>query len=151
MTRKTGGRKSWAEKRRDQRAGEVKPCPNGFADIKAGEIMLLPSVSDLEAYVRRVRKGRSTGLSEMRAGLAQAHGAQKSCPVVTGISLRILAEAVGEELEAGAPPDKLTPVWRAMPPEAGVWKKLENGKAAMLALRRSEGLPVPGEAAPARR
>lgn len=133
-------RKSWSEKLHSKTPREVKPAPKDFADIKAGQVMLLPTAGDVAAYLRKVRKGQEIDIKALRAGLAKAHGAEIACPVVTGIQLRIVAEAVGEQLDAGIPPDKVIPVWRAMGAKAAIWNKLENGRARFLALRRAERL-----------
>lgn len=133
-------RKSWIERCNDPRCAEVKACPKDFAGIKAGQRMLLPVPRDIEAVVRELRIGSGLDMRGLRVALAKRYKADVACPVVTGIQLRTLAEAVGEQLDAGIPPAGLAPVWRTMPLEAPIWLKLENGKAKLMALRRAEGL-----------
>lgn len=133
-------RKSWSAKRADPRRAEVKPCPKDFADIRAGQRMLLPVPRDIEAVLRTSKPGCSLDMRALRAALAKRHKADVSCPVVTGIQLRTLAEAIGEQLDLGIPAADLVPVWRAMPADAPIWRKLENGRAKLMALRRTEGL-----------
>lgn len=140
MVRAKTSRKSWAEKRADPRFAEVKIAPKDFADIKAGQSMVLPMPRDIEAVVRKIKPGSSLDMRGLRSALAKKCRADITCPVVTGIHLRTLAEAVGEQLDHGISPTELSPVWRAMPFNAPIWRKLENGKAKLLALRRREGL-----------
>ncbi|MEZ5997529.1 MAG: hypothetical protein R3B98_02410 [Hyphomonas sp.] len=133
-------RKSWTEKLNSGAHREVKAAPSDFADIKAGQMMLLTTAKDVEAFVKRIPKGREVDIRGLRGGLAKDAGADIACPVVTGICLRIVAEYTGEQLEAGVPAAKVPPVWRAMPAKAPIWKKLENGAEAFRKLRKAEGL-----------
>lgn len=140
MARTPKSRTSWIEKSADPRRTVVKTAPKDFADIKAGQSMVLPMPRDIEAVVREVKFGASLDIRGLRSALAKMHEADIACPVVTGIQLRTLAEAVGEQLDRGIAPGDLPPVWRAMPFDAPIWRKLENGKAKLTALRRGEEL-----------
>ena len=140
MVRKIVRRKSWIEKCTDPRRAEVKTCPKDFTDIRAGQRMVLPMPRDIETVVRSLPAGSSLDMRGLRAALARNYKAEVACPVVTGIQLRTLAEAVGEQLDLGIQPSELAPVWRAVPIEAPIWRKLENGRANLMALRRTEGL-----------
>jgi hypothetical protein len=133
-------RKSWSEKLACDATAEVKVAPKDFADIKAGQRMLLTTAKDVAAAIKVVPKGQQLDMKSLRAALAKKHGADIACPVVTGIQLRTVAEAVGEQLDAGIPPAKVVPVWRALGPKSPSWKKLENGCGKFEQLRRAEGL-----------
>jgi hypothetical protein len=132
-------RKSWAEKMQSG-CREVKVAPRDFADIKKGQMMLLTTPKDVASIVRAVPAGQSIDMPTLRAKLARAHKADIACPVVTGISLRTVAEAVGEQLDAGVASADVVPVWRALGPKSPSWKKLEHGRAAFEKLRRAEKL-----------
>lgn len=133
-------RKSWSEKFDADRPREVKRAPKDFADIKAGQLMLLTTPRDVAEVISAVPKGEAIDMKALRGRLARKAKAEIACPVVTGIHLRTVAEAVGEQLDAGVPPQKVVPVWRAIGPKAPIWKKLENGRARIEALRRAEKL-----------
>lgn len=133
-------RKSWSEKFADKRPRDVKPAPKDFADIKAGQKMLLTTPKDVADVISAVPNGKAIDMKSLRAKLAKKAGAEIACPVVTGIHLRTVAEVVGEQLDAGVSPGKVVPVWRAIGPKAPIWKKLENGRARFEALRRAEKL-----------
>ncbi len=135
-------RKTWAEKFAAPCKREVKTAPKDFADIKAGERMLLTVPADVAAQIGKLDVGEEISIRDLRARLAKSARADIACPVVTGIHLRTIAEMVGEQLEAGVPVKKLIPVWRAMPDGAPIWKKLENGNARMIAIRKQEGLSI---------
>lgn len=134
--------KSWDEKFTGSKPGEVKPAPRDFADIKAGQQMLLPDPRQIDACLRKLPRGTSLNIKALRARLSEAYGADIACPVVTGIHLRVVAEVANAKLEAGIDPSDVTPVWRALEPGATALKKLEGGPAHMLAQRQAEGLAV---------
>ena len=133
-------RKNWTEKFEHPKPREVKPAPQDFADIKAGQTMLLPTPGDIADVLRNVPKGKQIDLKALRADLARRHGADTACPIVTGIQLRVVAEVTGERLEAGLPVIRAVPVCRVVGPKAAIWKKLEHGRERFAALRRLEKL-----------
>ncbi len=135
-------RRSWAEKLACDKPPEVKLCPKDFADIKRGQTMLLTTPRDIASAIRKIPHGQEMDIKALRAALARAFKAETACPVVTGIHLHTVAERVGEQLEAGARPEDVIPVWRAMPDGAPIWKRIENGRAELLARRRAEDLGV---------
>ncbi len=135
-------KRTWTEKLNAPVKREVKPAPKDFADIKAGQMMLLTTAKDVDAYVRRLPAGTDIGTTALRAGLARKYKADIACPVVTGIHFRTVAEVAGEQLDAGLPAADVAPVWRALPPKSPVWKKLENGADRFRQLRKAEGLPI---------
>ncbi|MFK7958272.1 MAG: hypothetical protein AB8B96_19405 [Lysobacterales bacterium] len=131
-------RKTWQEKFDTPGDCVVKEAPKDFADIKAGQQMLLTTPKDIHAFVRTVPVGQSLSMKQLRAALAKASGADIACPVVTGIHLRTVAEVVNEQLAAGQSPADLTPVWRVIEPNAPITKKLEAGAEQFMTLRAAE-------------
>ena len=135
-------KKTWEEKLADDRPHTVKVAPKDFADVKAGQKMLLTTSRQVDEFVQGVPPKTSLSMKQLRAGLAEENGADIACPVVTGICLRTVAEVVNAQLESGARPSMVTPVWRVLPPGTTALKKLEAGPERMLKLRKSEGLSV---------
>ena len=133
-------KKTWIEKRDGGKPSTVKECPNGFADIKPGEIMLLPSANHIDTFIRNLPSGTAIELPELRAALAAESGAMKSCPVVTGIHLRVVAEAAYEDLEQGKSLSEITPIWRAIGPKTKTLKKLSYDYGFILEQREREGI-----------
>lgn len=131
-------RKTWVEKRDGGKPSEVRECPNGFADIKPGQIMLIPSARQIDDFIRKIPKGETIDLKDLRLALAKEKGAEIACPVVTGIHLRVVAEAVHEELEAGKPMSDITPIWRAIGPKTKTLKKLSYDYDFILEQRELE-------------
>jgi len=111
---KSHGPRYWREKLAGGRAHEVKAAPKRFAGIQAGQLMLIPTPAIVDRYIRSVRPGRFIDSVGLRARLAKRYQAEVSCPLVTGICLRIVAEAAYEAMNDGVPLDKVTPFWRAI-------------------------------------
>ena len=74
--------------------------------------MLIASPRAIDEIVRRVPPGRLLTLPDLRAALAAAHDADYTCPITTGIFLRIAAEAAEEERALGA--GDVAPWWRVV-------------------------------------
>jgi len=135
-------KKTWEEKLASSGEPEVKVAPKDFADIKAGQTMLITTPRQIDQFVQTIPEGTSVSMKGLRAGLADMSRAEIACPVVTGICLRTVAEVVNAQLDVGASPDEVTPVWRVLTPGATALKKLEGGAKRMLELREAEGLRV---------
>lgn len=141
-------RMSWAEKYASPQRREVKVAPIKFADIAAGQMMLLTTPPDVAEILSALPRGTAIDIKALRSDLAARWGAEIACPVVTGIHLRTVAEVAGEQLDAGLPASAVVPVWRIVGPHLPIWSKLENGRDRFLTLRQEEGLET---AAPAKR
>lgn len=78
--------------------------------------------------------------ADLRAALADEHGADATCPVSTAIFLRIVAEAALERIGEGAPVAEVTPFWRVVAPGSKLAAKLSCGNE-FLRLRRQMEAP----------
>ena len=63
----------------------------------------------------------------MRDDLAKEYQADKTCPVITGIFLRIVSEASYEKYDAGIELDAITPFWRMVNPDSKLAERLGCG------------------------
>jgi hypothetical protein len=135
-----GKGKTWAEKVVNSKPHEVKKNENGFADIPAGGIMLIPTAKIIDEYVRQIPKGKEVTLQIMRKDLATEYRAEYTCPVTTGIFLRIVAEAAHEELMKGKPIGKIAPFWRVVDEKSTIGKKVSFGPDFIKTQRTKEGL-----------
>src|SRR6266850_2892557 len=86
---------TWRAKleREHESHGKIEPVPRLWRRRLGQGRMLVPRPLDVDAEMRRVRKGRLTTVSCLRARLAQRAGADHACPLTTGIFMRIAAEA----------------------------------------------------------
>jgi hypothetical protein len=136
----TSKRKTWIEKRNVEKQAEVKKLDTAFADIEAGEKMLIATPQIVDAYIRNIPKGKETTMAQMRKDLAAEYHADKTCPLTSGIFLRIVAEAAHEELAKGKPISKITPYWRIMDEKTNAAKKLTVGVDFLKEMRKKEKL-----------
>lgn len=66
--------------------------PERWATRMGDGKLLIPAPRDVEAVVRTVPRGRVMTHGELRKELAARAGAAATCPLTTGIFLRLLAE-----------------------------------------------------------
>jgi|JI10StandDraft_1071094.scaffolds.fasta_scaffold06639_5 alkylated DNA nucleotide flippase Atl1 len=90
--------------------------------------MLISSPRELDALIRRVPEGRVVTLGALRANLAKAHGADFTCPLTTGIFLRIVGEAAEEERAARG--GDVAPYWRVVRDDGALIETLPGGTEA---------------------
>ncbi len=133
-------RKSWIEKRDVVKEAEVHKIDKPFGDMKIGDRMLIATPQIVDEYIRHIPKGHEATLLQMRKDLAAEYNADVTCPLTSGIFLRIVAEAAYEEYEKGKPISKITPFWRMINLKSPAAKKLTFGTGFLLAQRKKEGL-----------
>lgn len=133
-------RKTWAEKMLPDKQAEVKKNDYDFADIPAGAKMLIATPMIVDQYIRQIPKGHFTDIKQIRKDLAAEYKAQYTCPVTTGIFLRIVAENAYEEYEKGKALNKITPFWRAMSTKSPSAKKLSFGIKFLQDQQKKEGI-----------
>ncbi|MBL4596469.1 MAG: hypothetical protein JKX99_07815 [Robiginitomaculum sp.] len=133
-------KKTWTQKLQTSKGPVVKPAPMNIAGMKAGQIMLIPSAQVVDAFVRKIPRGKSVSVLELRQQLATDHKAEVCCPMSTGFLIRIVAEAAYEAYEAGQKITDITPIWRVLDKDAPTIKKLSFDPDFLLNLRTQEGL-----------
>ena len=138
-TKKPAVKKSWIDKM-DQDHSVVKVLDKDFADMKAGSIMYISNPRTIEGYIRSIPKGKSVDLKTMRKDLAIEHDAEVTCPITTGIFLRIVAEAANEQFQQGKSLNKITPIWRVINPKMTITTKLTFGTKLIAEQRKKEKL-----------
>jgi hypothetical protein len=132
--------KTWVQKRDADKSSKIEKLDIDFADMRAGQRMLVATPAIVDAYIRQIPKGHHTPLAVMRKDLAAEYHADVTCPVTSGIFLRIVAEAAYEEYEAGKPIGKISPFWRVIDGKSKTAAKLSFGTDFLLAQRKKEGL-----------
>ena len=99
--------------------------------------MLIPRPLDLDALVRKIRKGKLITQTQLRERLARDAGADCGCPLTTGIFLKIVAEAAEEDLRAGKV--RVAPFWRVVRENGGMNEKFPGGAESQARRLREEG------------
>lgn len=133
-------KKSWNDKLHDARLPQVKRLDKSFADMPEGCMMLIATPAIIDSYIRQIPKGKSVDLLTLRDDLAREYHAEKTCPLTTGIFLRIVAEAAYEEHQKGKPWKNITAFWRVINEKSNLAKKLSFGAELVAELRKKEKL-----------
>jgi hypothetical protein len=141
-TKKAGT--DWEARFHGDREPEVKVLDKAFAGIPAGARMLIVTPRAVDELVGEIPPGTVMSAPALRQALAERHSAEYTCPVTTGISLRVVAERAYLRLQAGE--GFVTPFWRAIDPESDLAGKLACGRD-FLRLMRSEETTDPRAAA----
>jgi hypothetical protein len=140
-TMKPARGKTWTDKVNDPaKEIQIKKLDKDFADMPAGAKMLIATPKIIDEYIRHIPKGKSGSLAAMRKDLASEYGADYTCPVTSGIFLRIVSEAAHEQIEKGTPISKVAPFWRVVDEKSALSKKLSFGAEFVLKQRKKEGL-----------
>ncbi len=118
-------------------------------DPRGRGLMLIPGGKEVDSLLRRVRKGELVTVEQLRDRLAADHGADLACPLVTGMMLRISAEAAEEDLASGR--KRVAPYWRVLRSDGSLNPKFPGGvevQAEHLAAEGFELEPARGKSAP---
>ena len=89
--------------------------------------MYISTPKEIDTYINNLPRGAKITSKQMREDLAKVNQADYTCPVTTGIFLRIVAEAAYENYNTGKKIDKVTPFWRVVEPKAKLAEKLACG------------------------
>lgn len=73
---------------------------------------VIPAPAEVDAAMRKVRRGKLTTIDAIRRALAKRHGTTIACPLTTGIFAWIAANAAAEDEAAGR--QRITPYWRTL-------------------------------------
>ena len=111
----------------------VKILDKGFSDISAGEKMLISSPEKISEFIFTIPKGSCLSMKELRRGLALKAGADNTCPVTTGIFLRMAIEQHKD--------DENFPYWRVVDEKHPVVKNLNLDGNQIKMRRVDEGIP----------
>ncbi len=133
--------KTWTEKLQQEKQPIKKHIDKSFAGMPAGCLMYISTPQEINDFVNNIEFGKVVTPPEMREALAQTHEAEYTCPVTTGIFLRIVAEAAFEALNNNQKIDQVTPFWRAIEAGSPLAKKLTCGNQFIVDLQQAEKKP----------
>lgn len=132
--------KSWSEKLHGAKPAHVSAMTTAMWGLAKGDKIFIATPILVRDYMKKIRKGSSRTIEEMRNEFAKANKADATCPMTSSIFARIAAEAALEEMEDGKPVDKITPFWRLIDAKSPIAKKLSCGAAFVAKMRRAEGI-----------
>ncbi|MCK4406005.1 MAG: MGMT family protein [Hadesarchaea archaeon] len=98
--------------------------------------MLVPKPLDVDALIRKIRKGKLVTVTQIRERLAKNFYADLTCPMTTGIFIRIAAETAEEDSSRGK--KRITPYWRVIKADGSLNEKFPGGTKAQAAHLRED-------------
>jgi alkylated DNA nucleotide flippase Atl1 len=116
---------SWRAKLQKPGRPKLVPISDGMAKRLGHGMMLIPTALEVDAMVRKIPYGQISTLAQIRKRLARWHNVDVTCPLVTGIFLRIVAEAAEEDRLSGN--DDIAPYWRVVRDNGGLNSKFPGG------------------------
>jgi hypothetical protein len=131
-------KKSWIEKLNCDKKPKTKRIEFDFADIPANSIMFIATPLMIDNYINQIPKGKKVTAQTIRKDLALENNADYTCPVTTGIFLRIVAEAGFEKYHKTNTLKGITPFWRVIEPNSSLAKKLSFGQDFLIEQRTKE-------------
>lgn len=119
-------KKSWREKLADDKGLPKVAKIEGKMTKRWGTgTMVIPAPSEVNALMKKVRKGKLTTIDQLRAQLCATHSTQVACPITTGIFAWIAAHAANESEEEGK--SRITPYWRTLKSKGELNPKYPGG------------------------
>lgn len=131
-------KKNWADKLHCDKKPKTKRIEFDFADIPANSVMFIATPLLIDNYINQIPKGKKVTTQTMRKDLALENKADYTCPVTTGIFLRIVAEASFEKYQQTNSLKRITPFWRIIEPNSPLAKKLSFGQDFLVEQRTKE-------------
>ena len=131
-------RKSWREKLADDKDLPRVVEITGKMSTRWGTgTVVIPAPREVDEIMRNVPRGKLITINQIRALLAQKHGASIGCPITTGIFASIAARAAEEATAEGK--QDITPYWRTLKVGGELNPKYPGGVEAQAARLREEG------------
>jgi len=143
-------KKSWREKLADDKGlPRVVEINDRMSKRWGTGTVCIPAPREVDEIMAEVPRGKVTTINQIRAVVAQKHGASIGCPITTGIFAWIAAHAA-EETRAEGKAD-ITPYWRTLKTGGELNPKYPGGVEAQAARLKEEGHtiePVKGKKPP---
>ena len=131
-------RKTWREKLADSKdLPKVVEITDGMSKRWGTGTLVIPAPREVDEIMAKIPEGKVTTINEIRAVLAQKHGATVGCPLTTGIFANIAARAAEEAAAEGK--RGITPYWRTLKSKGELNEKYPGGVDAQVAHLREEG------------
>ena len=133
--------KTWREKlEKEQGLPKIVDIPPKMEKRFGSGKILIPKPLDVDALMRKIRKGKLVTQAQIREKLAKDFKVNVCCPITTGIFIRIAAEAAEEDLRDGK--KKITPYWRVIKNDGGLNEKFPGGVKVQAVRLKEEGHSV---------
>ena len=131
-------RKTWREKLADSKdLPKVVEITDSMSKRWGTGTLVIPAPREVDEIMAKIPEGKVTTINEIRAVLAQKHGATVGCPLTTGIFANIAARAAEEAAAEGK--RGITPYWRTLKVGGQLNEKYPGGVDAQATHLREEG------------
>lgn len=137
MSAKFISRTPWRDKLENEDHAKIVLVPPRMRKSLGPGTMLIPKPLDVDALIRKTKKGQLITQAEIRSKLARKKRVNTVCPITTGIFVRIASEAAEEDLRNGK--TRITPYWRVVTSDGRLNEKFPGGARAQAARLREEG------------
>jgi hypothetical protein len=134
--------KSWREKFENPPKGlpKIVEGPPKWEKTFGGRKVLIATPILVDELIRKVKKGKLITVNQIRERLAKDFKADSTCPLTTGIFVRIVAEVAEEDRRAGK--KQVTPYWRVIRDDGSLNEKFPGGAKVQAARLRKEGYSI---------
>ena len=134
-------KKSWRQKLADDKGLPKVVKITGKMSKRFGTgTVVIPAPLEVDAAMKKVRRGRLTTIDLIRQALADKHGASIACPMTTGIFAWIASHAADEAEAEGK--KRITPYWRTLKAGGELNPKYAGGIQKLKARLAAEGHTV---------
>jgi alkylated DNA nucleotide flippase Atl1 len=131
-------RKTWREKLTDDKGlPKVVEINDKMSKRWGTGTVCIPAPKEVDEIMQNVPKGKLITINQIRALLAQKHGATIGCPLTTGIFAWVAAHAAEEAATEGK--KDITPYWRTLKSGGGLNEKYPGGLETQATRLREEG------------
>jgi hypothetical protein len=131
-------RKTWREKLADDKdLPKVVPITGKMKARWGRGTVAIPAPREVDAIMKRVPRGKVITINEIRAIVAQEHGATIGCPICTGIFAWIAAHAADEAAAEGK--TRITAYWRTLKTGGELNPKYPGGTRQLKIQLEAEG------------
>ena len=137
MAAKFTSRTRWRDKLEREDHSKIVQIPSSMEKRFGPGTMLIAKPLEVDALIRMTRKGMLITVAEIRAKRARDHNADTTCPLTTGIFVRIAAETAEEDLQSGK--KRITPYWRVVKDNGSLNEKFPGGVKAQSRRLKEEG------------
>lgn len=138
-------RKSWQEKLADDKGlPKIEVITENMSQRWGTGTVVIPAPKEVDEIMKKVPRGKLITVNQIRATLAQKHGATIGCPLTTGIFAWVAAHAAEEAAQEGR--KDITPYWRTLKSGGELNPKYPGSVEAQAAHLREEGHEIiPGK------
>ncbi len=135
-------RKTWREKLADDKGlPKIGKVEGNMTKRWGTGTMVIPAPREVDEIIRKIRKGSTATINDLRAALAKKHGVDICCPITTGIFTWIAAYAAEEDEAEGR--KRITPWWRVLKSDGKLNPKFPGGVKEQSLRLAAEGVIVP--------